>query len=82
MKSYGMPVGPITLSDEVGIDISNHVGSFMSKADLGVRMHGGNPDYMKAMVEKGMLGRKTGTHSLIHSFTYLLSHSLTHSFTI
>jgi enoyl-CoA hydratase/long-chain 3-hydroxyacyl-CoA dehydrogenase len=40
MKSYGMPVGPITLSDEVGIDISNHVGSFMSKADLGVRMEG------------------------------------------
>ena len=26
--------------DEVGIDISNHVGAFMSKADLGVRMHG------------------------------------------
>ena len=39
----GMPVGPITLSDEVGIDISNHVGSFMSKADLGVRMAGGDP---------------------------------------
>jgi enoyl-CoA hydratase/long-chain 3-hydroxyacyl-CoA dehydrogenase len=38
-----MPVGPITLSDEVGIDISNHVGSFMSKADLGVRMNGGDP---------------------------------------
>ena len=76
MKSYGMPVGPITLSDEVGIDISNHVGSFMSKADLGVRMHGGNPDYMKAMVEKGMLGRKTGTHSLTKS----LIHSLTHYF--
>ena len=41
--SIGMPVGPITLSDEVGIDISNHVGSFMSKADLGVRMNGGDP---------------------------------------
>ena len=26
--------------DEVGIDISNHVGAFMSKADLGVRMQG------------------------------------------
>ena len=79
MKSYGMPVGPITLSDEVGIDISNHVGSFMSKADLGVRMHGGNPDYMKAMVEKGMLGRKTGTLSLTLSLTHSLTHSLIHS---
>ena len=26
------------ISDEVGIDVSNHVGTFMSKADLGVRM--------------------------------------------
>jgi len=60
MKNFGMPVGPITLSDEVGIDISNHVGSFMSKADLGVRMHGGNPAMMAKMVEKGWLGRKTG----------------------
>eukprot|EP00596_Hydrurales_sp_CCMP1899_P005173 CAMPEP_0119036246 /NCGR_PEP_ID=MMETSP1177-20130426/3809_1 /TAXON_ID=2985 /ORGANISM="Ochromonas sp, Strain CCMP1899" /LENGTH=699 /DNA_ID=CAMNT_0006995777 /DNA_START=269 /DNA_END=2368 /DNA_ORIENTATION=- len=60
MKSYGMPVGPITLSDEVGIDISNHVGSFMSKADLGVRMEGGNPEFMKKMVDNGFLGRKSG----------------------
>eukprot|EP01038_Epipyxis_sp_PR26KG_P007562 gene7562-10303_t len=60
MKSFGMPVGPITLSDEVGIDISNHVSSFMSKADLGVRMEGGNATLMAKMVEKGWLGRKTG----------------------
>jgi enoyl-CoA hydratase / long-chain 3-hydroxyacyl-CoA dehydrogenase len=60
MKSYGMPVGPITLSDEVGIDISYHVGQFMSKADLGVRMAGGNPEMMKAMLDKGWLGRKSG----------------------
>ena len=46
MKKFGMPVGPITVSDEVGIDVSNHVGAFMSKADLGVRMDGGNRDYM------------------------------------
>jgi len=32
----------------------------MSKADLGVRMQGGNPGMMKAMVDKGWLGRKTG----------------------
>lgn len=60
MKSFGMPVGPITLCDEVGIDVSNHVGSFMSQADLGVRMHGGNPSLMKTMVEKGWLGKKSG----------------------
>lgn len=55
-----MPVGPITLSDEVGIDVSNHVGSFMRKADLGVRMSGGNPQFMEQMVARGMLGRKAG----------------------
>jgi len=42
-----MPVGPITLSDEVGIDISCHVGTFMAKADLGVRMNGGDPRLVK-----------------------------------
>eukprot|EP01035_Chromulina_nebulosa_P020250 gene20250-26290_t len=60
LKDFGMPVGPITLSDEVGIDISNHVGTFMSKADLGVRMSGGDPVLMQTMVDKGWLGRKTG----------------------
>ncbi|KAJ1443999.1 Trifunctional enzyme subunit alpha [Ochromonadaceae sp. CCMP2298] len=60
MKAFGMPVGPITLSDEVGIDISNHVGAFMSKADLGVRMQGGDAALMQKMVDKGFLGRKTG----------------------
>ncbi len=80
MKSFGMPVGPITLSgmyltyqlphnddllfilfsDEVGLDISNHVGAFMSKADLGVRMEGGDATLMAKMVEKGWLGRKAG----------------------
>ena len=60
MKSFGMPVGPITLSDEVGIDISSHVAEFMSKADLGVRMNGGNREMQKKMIEKGWLGRKSG----------------------
>jgi enoyl-CoA hydratase/long-chain 3-hydroxyacyl-CoA dehydrogenase len=44
----------------VGCDISYHVSQFMSKADLGVRMQGGNPEMMKLMVDRGWLGRKTG----------------------
>ena len=60
LKDFGMPVGPITLCDEVGIDISYHVAAFMSKADLGVRMDGGDPSFLKGMIDKGMVGRKSG----------------------
>ena len=60
MKSFGMPVGPITLADEVGIDVSTHVGKFMATTDLGVRLAGGNPQLMIKMVENGFLGRKSG----------------------
>ncbi len=42
------------------MDISAHVGAFMSKADLGVRMEGGNPNFSKIMIDKGFLGRKAG----------------------
>lgn len=60
LKDFGMPVGPITLSDEVGIDVSAHVGAFMQTSDLGDRMLGGRPEVMKAMLDKGFLGRKSG----------------------
>jgi 3-hydroxyacyl-CoA dehydrogenase len=55
-----MPVGPITLADEVGIDVTSHVASFLSKADLGVRMEGGDVSLMEKMIEKGWLGKKSG----------------------
>jgi enoyl-CoA hydratase/long-chain 3-hydroxyacyl-CoA dehydrogenase len=60
MKSFGMPVGPITLADEVGIDVSTHVGKFMRTTDIAERLAGGNPEMMELMVTKGWLGRKAG----------------------
>lgn len=60
VKNFGMPVGPITLADEVGIDVVSHVATFLSKADLGVRMDGGDVTLMSTMIEKGWLGKKAG----------------------
>jgi len=59
MKSFGLPVGPITLADEVGVDVANHVQKFLANADLGVRMTGGNAMVLDIMVQKGLLGKKT-----------------------
>jgi enoyl-CoA hydratase/long-chain 3-hydroxyacyl-CoA dehydrogenase len=67
LKDFGMPVGPITLADEVGVDVASHVASFLSNADLGVRMQGGDVSLMKNMVEKGWLGKKSGQGFYTHS---------------
>jgi len=60
MTKFGMPVGPVTLADEVGVDIASHVASFLSEADLGVRMTGGDISLLQEMVNKKWLGKKTG----------------------
>ena len=60
MKNFGMPVGPVTLADEVGVDVTSKVASFLSNADLGVRMEGGDVSLMSTMVDKGWLGKKSG----------------------
>lgn len=59
MKKFGMPVGPITLIDNVGVDVASKVSSYLASADLGVRMGGGDLSLMSKMVEKGWLGKKT-----------------------
>ncbi|CAB9496487.1 Glyoxysomal fatty acid beta-oxidation multifunctional protein MFP-a [Seminavis robusta] len=60
MTKFGMPVGPVTLADEVGIDIASHVATFLSEADLGVRMTGGDVSLLQEMVNRGWLGKKSG----------------------
>lgn len=65
---YGMPVGPVTLVDEVGIDVANHVREFLGSADMGVRMQGGGTEVnvLAEMVEKGFLGKKSGKGFFIY----------------
>jgi 3-hydroxyacyl-CoA dehydrogenase/enoyl-CoA hydratase/3-hydroxybutyryl-CoA epimerase len=52
---FGMPMGPIELTDVVGLDVSLHVGRVLAAAlDRKV------PALLVAMVERQRLGRKTG----------------------
>ena len=52
-------MGPITLVDEVGMDVAYHVQETLA-ADLGVRMAGNGLEAMKELVDAGCLGKKTG----------------------
>ena len=61
MLDFGMPMGPLRLLDEVGVDVGNHVAR-----DLTERLPGSMPKdagagrAVAAMIEKGWLGRKAG----------------------
>jgi 3-hydroxyacyl-CoA dehydrogenase/enoyl-CoA hydratase/3-hydroxybutyryl-CoA epimerase len=55
LVDFGFPVGPITLLDEVGIDIGGHVGKTMAES-FGTRMT--PPDSLRKVVEAGRTGRK------------------------
>ena len=57
MTRFGFPVGPITLLDEVGVDVAVKAGGVMHAA-FGDRMQPG-PGVAR-MVEAGRLGRKVG----------------------
>ncbi len=55
MTSWGWPVGPITLLDEVGIDIAAHIGPVLLEA-FGDRMI--PPPTMAKLITDGRKGRK------------------------
>jgi 3-hydroxyacyl-CoA dehydrogenase/enoyl-CoA hydratase/3-hydroxybutyryl-CoA epimerase len=54
-KAFGMPVGPIELTDMVGLDVSLHVGRVLAEA-LQRRV----PDVLVKLVEQKKFGRKSG----------------------
>jgi enoyl-CoA hydratase/long-chain 3-hydroxyacyl-CoA dehydrogenase len=57
----GMPVGPVTLIDEVGADVGLHVQhTMLADETMGGRMAGADPAMLQAVVDKGWLGRKSG----------------------
>ncbi len=57
MLEFGMPMGPLRLTDEVGLEVSLHVGS-----DLAARVSHLPPlnNLLPRMTQKGWLGKKSG----------------------
>ncbi len=53
--AFGMPMGPVELADSVGLDVALHVSKV-----LGAAMDRPVPATLQAMVDKGLLGRKSG----------------------
>jgi len=58
LEGFGFPVGPITLLDEVGIDVGGKVGLVLAEA-LGARMT--PSEAMRRVVTAGRTGRKGGS---------------------
>jgi 3-hydroxyacyl-CoA dehydrogenase / enoyl-CoA hydratase / 3-hydroxybutyryl-CoA epimerase len=57
-EKFGMPMGPIELADQVGLDICLAVGD-MLRSKLGDALPAA-PDWLREKVSKGELGRKSG----------------------
>ena len=55
MLDFGMPMGPIRLTDEVGVDVCSHVVDHLADK-LGDRMV--KPAVLSTLIDKGWLGRK------------------------
>ena len=55
LVDFGFPVGPITLMDEVGLDVAGKVGAVMAES-FGARMMPG--EGVRRVVESGRTGRK------------------------
>lgn len=61
--ALGMPVGPLALADEVGIDVAHHVAHFLAARESGpaaVDRHARANALLDAKVGAGQLGRKSG----------------------
>jgi 3-hydroxyacyl-CoA dehydrogenase / enoyl-CoA hydratase / 3-hydroxybutyryl-CoA epimerase len=57
LRRFGMPMGPLRLLDEVGLDVARHAGAVMSAA-FGERL--AIPPAITALEGTGLLGRKAG----------------------
>jgi 3-hydroxybutyryl-CoA dehydrogenase len=56
---YGFPMGPLRLTDLVGLDVRLHIAEYLSK-HLPDGGHFVPPALLRAMVAEGKLGKKSG----------------------
>jgi 3-hydroxyacyl-CoA dehydrogenase / enoyl-CoA hydratase / 3-hydroxybutyryl-CoA epimerase len=63
MLEFGMPMGPLRLCDEVGLDVAQHVAK-----DLEKRLPQPVPinDTLEKMIARGWLGKKSGRGFYVH----------------
>ena len=59
MEAFGMPMGPIELADQVGLDVGLHVAHVL-KAEVKDRALPDVPAWFEDLVKKGSLGKKSG----------------------
>lgn len=66
MLAFGMPMGPLRLADEVGLDVAQHVAQ-----DLAKRLKNPMPadDTLPQIIAKGWLGKKSGCGFYAHPKT-------------
>jgi len=64
MLEFGMPMGPLRLIDEVGVDVSQHVADTLA-AKFSTRLSA--PALLGKMLQAGLLGRKNGRGFYLHA---------------
>ena len=57
MLDFGMPMGPLRLIDEIGVDTALHVSEFLVSS---LKDSGPLPEILGKMVDAGFLGKKSG----------------------
>jgi 3-hydroxyacyl-CoA dehydrogenase/enoyl-CoA hydratase/3-hydroxybutyryl-CoA epimerase len=63
MLDFGMPMGPLRLIDEVGIDVASHVAQTVA-SKFSTRLKA--PNALNEMLKAGLLGRKCGRGFYLH----------------
>lgn len=58
LRRFGMPLGPLQLIDQVGVDIASHVAGALAKIQADAELPA---SLLRTMTERGWLGKKSGT---------------------